>query len=533
MSDQTYAQALTRPQNASGNLTVTEPDQITGMPTSATEVKKATQLTAELGGTGTTIVGGFLTGQDYNPDFTGTRRIKLFDEMRLSDATVRAGLNMVKLPILSADWYIKGNHEESREFIEKQLLNNPGFSWTGFLRQALTMCDNGNSIFEKVFQTTPEGKIGWKRLSPRMSKTIHKWTIKGEGGKEVPGIYQILPTGQTAEIPRWKLLYFINEQEGSNYEGISLLRAVYQPYYYKQLYYKVDAIAVEKQGMGIVKVTHPPNANPQEIAKVEEIAKNVRANERAYVKLPAGYNLEFIDTHADSLKDTKEMIDHHDRQISKAFLAQFIELGTKSSGSYALSSDQSKMFTLGLEYITKIVQEEMNNRAIKELVDLNFSGIKEEDYPTLEYGAIGDVDYLGLSEALTKLSGSGLITPNAEMEKYILNTMKVPVVDDLDEQWEEKKERAEQMALNPPMPTDDEGKPLNDKKAKLPNKSMKPPKAKPVPKKEEGEEEPEDIKRKDIQATELMQDMMEFSESLAKDIQKEIAKRKEEHAPIT
>src|SRR6185295_17978497 len=162
--------------------------------------------------------------------------------------------------------------------------------------------------------------------------------------------------GKTAEIPRWKLLYFINEQEGSNYEGHSLLRAAHKPWYYKNLYYKVDSIAVEKQGMGIVKVTHPPQASPQEIAKVEEIAKNVRANEKAYIKLPAGYNLEFIYTHANTLKETKDMIDHHDRQISKSFLTQFLELGVQKGGSHALSQDHSKLFLLGLEYLAKIVQ---------------------------------------------------------------------------------------------------------------------------------------------------------------------------------
>src|SRR3954470_18708479 len=93
----------------------------------------------------TTIVGGFLSYQDYNPDFTGTRRIDTFDEMRKSDATVRAGLNMVKLPILSADWYIKepsGDSDlgEPADFINRQLFKNPSFSWTAFLRQALTMC---------------------------------------------------------------------------------------------------------------------------------------------------------------------------------------------------------------------------------------------------------------------------------------------------------------------------------------------------------------------------------------------------------
>src|SRR3712207_5205570 len=103
-----------------------------------------------------------------------------------------------------------------------------------------------------------------------------------------------------------------------------------------------------------------------------------------------------MDTHANALKDPKEMIAHYDRQIVKAFLAQFLDLGAQAGGSYALSADQSKLFLLGLEYIAKLIQEEMN-KAIRELCDLNFSGLTDDEYPTLEYGAIGQVDFDKLS----------------------------------------------------------------------------------------------------------------------------------------
>jgi phage gp29-like protein len=515
MPDQTYAPLSNHPLSTSPNgLNVTEPDQVTGVPLQASEVNKK-DLTTELGGTGTTIIGGFLANQDYNPDFTGTRRITVFDEMRLSDATVRAGLNMVKLPILSADWYIKepsGDSElgEPASFVDRQLFKNPSFSWTALLRQILTMCENGNSIFEKVFEQLTNGKIGWKRLAPRLSKTIYRWTLQ-DG--QSPGIYQILPTGKTAEIPRWKLLYFINEQEGSNYEGISLLRAAYMPWYYKKLYYKIDSIAAEKQGMGVPQIKVPNQASPQDKAKARQIAQNIRANEKAYHELPMGFTIEFMDTHADTLKDCKEMIDHHDRQISKAFLAQFLELGAQKSGSYALSSSQSKLFLLGLEYLTKIIQEEMN-KAIKELCDLNFPGLKEDEYPTLEYGAIGEVDYTQLSEALSKLSSGGVVTPTPEMEKYLLNTMKIPVAEDLDEMWAEKEARAAAL----PVPGTNET--LADSKGKQPNNQLQPndkSKDKPVGKKE------------DIKAAEFIEDIMEFHEQLVVAI--EAAQEKGNHAP--
>jgi hypothetical protein len=490
MADRPYAPIPNL--NALKGFDPVEPDQVEGVPKQATEVKKSEVLT-EVGGTGTAIIGGFLTMQDYNTDFTGVKRIDIFDEMK-SDATVRAGVLAIKLPLLSADWYIRepsGNDEKSEVtlFVENQLFKNKGFSWTAFLRQALTMVDNGNAIFEKVYEKLPDGKIGWKRFSPRLSKTIYRWTL--QDGK-TPGIYQILPTGKTAEIPRWKLLYFINEQEGNNYEGISMLRSAYSHWYYKKLYYKIDAIATEKQGMGIPKITPPTTVTPDDKRKAKEIAQNMRTNEKAYIEVPNGWFVEFMDMKGTSVKDSKEMIAHHDRQIVKAFLAQFLDLGAHSGGSYSLSQDQSRLFLLGLEYVAKIIQEELN-KAIEELVRLNFANIKDEDIPTLEYGAIGDVDFDKLSTSLQRLQQSNLVTPTLDLETYILKSMKLPVAEDLSAIREEKDEQARAMF---DVPEDEEEDPKEKK---------------PVAK---DEEDDEDEPPKKVKADDFMQDIMDFHEQL-------------------
>ncbi len=208
-----------------------------------------------------------------------------------------------------------------------------------------------------------------------------------------------------------------------------------------------------------------------------------------------GFDLQFIETHADTLKDTKDMIDHHDRQISKSFLAQFLELGVQKGGSHALSADHSKLFLLGLEYLAKIIQEELN-RAIRELCELNFPGLTEDEYPTLEYGAIGEVDYEKLSQALATLAGSNLIIPTPEIEKYVLTTMKVPVSEDLDDKWDEKEAQAAALADSV------QSQPLAVPKGKQPNKKMQPDTKEKV------------TANETLQATEFMQDIMDFHEQL-------------------
>lgn len=407
-------------------------------PQDATEVPQE-ELYEEEGDTGTIISSGILSQQDYNADLTGTQRIRKYDEMRLGDSTVAAALQVVKLPILSAEWYIKpasedAKHKAQARFIDDQLFKNVNFSWNELLEQILTMCDYGNSIFEKVFEVVDwgeyTGRVGWKKFGQRLSKTIYRWTL--EDGK-TDGIVQMLPGGKKdadgktltkVEIPRWKLLYFINKKEGSNYEGISLLRPAYKHWYMKDAYYRIDAIAAERMGVGIPIITSPPQASPADKAKARQIAKNMRANSAAYADLPQGFTLKMMEMAADKVKDVEKMVLHHDHQILKAVLAEFINLGSQGgSGSYALSNTQANLFYLSLVHLAKTVQQELQH-AVDELIDLNF-GVQEK-YPTLEIGKIGLTDVAALAEALSKYITAGAITVDTELERYLRQAMDLP-----------------------------------------------------------------------------------------------------------
>jgi hypothetical protein len=494
------------------------------------------ELFEEEGDTGTVIVSGILSNHDYNADLTGTQRIRIFDEMRLGDASVRAALQAVKLPIQKTEWYIKPasdekSHIEQKEFIQQQLLENPNFSWNVLLRQVLTMCDYGNSVFEKVFEPIPDGKykgkIGWKKFGHRLSKTILRWT---EADGVTPGIEQLLPAGKTNDngvrktmvsIPKWKLLYFINDLEGSNFEGISLLRSAYKHWYLKETYYKIDAIAAERQGLGVVVIHSPKTASPQERARARVIAKNMRANSELHADLPQGFTMEIMDMKANGLKEVKDMVAHHDREIAKAVLAQFMELGAQSSsGSYALGATQEDFFYLGLEYLASILQEEFQRNAIKELIDLNY-GIQEQ-YPTLEHGQIGAVNYEAIAKSLQQLNAAGVITPDKELERYIRQAMNLPEAVYIEELEGGKDGKSKSGLDIDPI----SGMPIRP----MPEGPVDPKTGKPLPNpKPEGVDPKKNAPRKPLQAseeeviTQFLSEIREFSE----DVEREIHARKQ------
>jgi hypothetical protein len=54
------------------------------------------EKTEEIGRTGSIIVSGLLSNNDYNNDLTGTKRIAIYDQMRLSDATGLLKIQRVK-----------------------------------------------------------------------------------------------------------------------------------------------------------------------------------------------------------------------------------------------------------------------------------------------------------------------------------------------------------------------------------------------------------------------------------------------------
>lgn len=392
------------------------------------EKKKTRALPSgvELGGSGTEIWDGIIT-EEYNADLRGQAGFKEYDKMRRNDATVKSAILSVTLPIRRAKWYVKPASDspediERADFVKWNLFEGLGSTYDDFLRQACSHLVFGNMVFEKVFNVRPwEGKemVTWEKFGPRLPRTIMRWALK-----DGTGIEQILQDGKQVILPWEKIMVFVNEMEGDNWEGISILRAAYKHWYYKDKFYQIDAMAFERQGLGIPKAKLGEGATQEDQNKAKEILKNIRANHQQYVVEPAGVTLEFMDMKAQTTRDPATSIGHHNREITKSVLAQFLELGATDSGSRALSEDQSSLFLLSLETVANNICDVINRFAIKQLIDMNYDGVQY--YPTLEYAGISRVDVAKLSSAYEVLTRSGGIKAQGEDEQYLREVMGLP-----------------------------------------------------------------------------------------------------------
>jgi len=389
---------------------------------------------AELGDSGTRTLHGIIT-EEYNSQLQGIQGIRVFDEMRKSDGTIRAAVLVCTLPIRRAQWFVNPivdedpvqseKNQEIANFVEHALFDWMDIVWDDFIRQALLMVSFGVMVFEKVYGVVEhEGKqyVTVTKMAPRLPKSILQWELPDR----TFGIQQIRQDGVLAMIPGSKMLIFVNEREGDNWWGTSMLRAAYKHYYYKNTFYHIDGVAFERQGMGVPMIEMPAGYTAADEVKAQTAAQNLRGNQNAYMVVPPGYKASFMDMGGKTTRDPATSIQHHDKAILQSVLAQFLELGASkaSSGSRALSQDHSDLFLKAMESIANILSGVVNKDLIKELVDLNFDDVKV--YPQLDFSGITKVDITALGTAYSQLVTAGALTPTEDDQQYIRAALGLP-----------------------------------------------------------------------------------------------------------
>lgn len=381
----------------------------------------------EIGESGTRIINGFITGEEYNQDLRGRRMYEIYEEMRRGNATIKAMLSSVKLPIASATWSVQPASDdptdvEAAALVEANLTEVLNFQ--SVLNEALTHLDFGFAVFEKcwgVEQIDGKWRVVLSKLAFRKQTTVYKWET--EDGK--PGITQMNAMGKTFSIPASKLLVITNAQEGENYEGVSILRPAYQSWYIINQLYKIDAIGHERQALGVVDVQYPKGASDKDIRKVERLARNVRANEEAYISHPEGWSVGFMDMKAHTLKDIGPSVSHHNRQITLSAMAQWLMIGAENgSGTRSAGEDQSSMFELANQAVANNIASDFNSQVIKQLVDLNFN---VSAYPRLVVSRVGRENLKELADTFKTLVDAGGITPYEQDEEFLRKLMHLPM----------------------------------------------------------------------------------------------------------
>jgi len=388
---------------------------------------------------------------ETNPDLMWPKSLNVYDKMRREDAQVGSVLRAVTLPIRSAAWVIdpNGAREEVVDFVATNLgLNVKGkdpiqplrtrgrFSWGEHLRLALLELVYGHSFFEQVYRIEGD-RAHLAKLAWRPPRTISDIKVARDGG--LISIVQDgilgLGDGGGVTIPVSRLVAYVNDREGGNWLGQSLLRPAYKNWLLKDRMLRAQALTVERNGLGVPVYTGAPvpeSANPTERDTWEKsekeaglkLATGFRAGEAAGASIPHGATLELKGV-TGKLPDTDQPIRYHDEQIARAVLAHFLNLGTET-GSWALGSTFANFFTDSLNAVAEHVAEVTQQHVVEDLVDINWG--ETEPAPRIIVDPIGS-EQPATAEAIAALVDAGIIRPDEPLEAFMRSAYGLPVKD--------------------------------------------------------------------------------------------------------
>lgn len=428
------------------------------------------QLMNTLGDSGTTRYAGYFQ-EEPNTKWRDNERVDTVEEMRRGDGAIKAVLNAIKAPILATEWRVEyvddsSRGEEIREFVEHNIFDMRRH-WNEFLRESLAYLDFGHYVFELIFELK-DGQIWLVDLEPRIPASIQAWQISDKKF----GIQQLIRTDEKeglaslVEIPGEKLLVLTNDKEGDDVTGQSILRPAYIHWKIKNTLYRVSGIAADRYGVGVPVLTLPEIFSQDQKDKAEEMTQNLRSNEKSYVVLPFGFELEIKTPNGNPQgQSINELIEHHNRMIYTSTLEQFLGLGGDSAGSFALSKDQTSFFLEHVQEKAMYLTNQLNKQVIERLVKLNFG--EQEVYPEIKFTPLGDTNYKELSEVLNVLQLAGFITVRPADEQWTRQTFKLPELTDqeladLEQKKIEDTEMEKQVKSEMGNPEDDEKKKLSE-----------------------------------------------------------------------
>ena len=369
------------------------------------------------------------------PELRWPLSVAVYDAMRRQDAQAASVLRAVSLPVRRTPWRI--DPADARPEVVELVAADMGlpvvgadqqrapstrtrdrFSWSEHLRLALLELVYGHMVFEQVYRVDAQGFIRLRKLAPRMPRTIADFKVARDGG--LTAIVQAgIGAGGDVTIPVSQLVVYVNDREGGNWTGTSLLRPAYKHWLIKDRLIRVQAQTVERNGMGVP--LYIGAEKEADLTAGRELAKAWRSGDNAGAAVPNGADLVLRGVEGD-LPDADKPIRYHDEQIARAVLAHFLNLGTQT-GSWALGSTFADFFTLSLQALAMQIADVANQHIVEDLVDMNFG--EDEPAPRLVFDEIGS-QQVATAQALKALLDAGAIFPDRALEEALRQQYGLP-----------------------------------------------------------------------------------------------------------
>jgi len=394
----------------------------------------------ELGTSGTAIHGGYVVTLERNAKAVGQQRYveasNILANVSIAAASLRYFLNLVA----KAKWKVspasdKPEAKAAAEFVES-VIADMVTHWARFVRRTGMYRFHGFSIGEWTAKRRPDGMIGFADIEQRPQRTIQRWS-QDEGGT-INGVFQRSPqTGQEIALPRWKLVYLVDDVFTNSPEGLGWFRHLLEPSERLERYLKLEGIGFERDLSGIPVGRAPITAIKRMVkagnltaaegeAAIEVMRKIVRLQVKKEdtgivldsqhfedqtadgktVTSVAQWGLELLTGNAESIEALNTAVIRLERQMARIMGTELIMMGD-GGGSLALSNDKSNALSLNVNSTLTDMAGFMDKDIIGALWMLN--GLDDELKPKMGCEDVAFRDVQQVTAALRDMATAGAI----------------------------------------------------------------------------------------------------------------------------
>lgn len=395
--------------------------------------------THEIGYAAEQLGGSFWDPVEQTPELRWPLSVRVYEQMRRQDAQITSVLRAVTLPVRRTKWWI--DPADARPEVVDAISTDLGlpikgkdpmpprrtrgrFSWADHLQLALLMIQYGHMFFEQVYDVGDDGLYHLRKLGPRMPRTVADIRVDRDGG--LVSIEQYgFEAEQAVVIPVGRLVAYVNDREGGDWTGTSLLRPAYKHWMLKDRLLRVQTQTIERNGMGVPVYEAGERDEQEQLDTGKKIAQSYKAGSASGAAVPYGAHLRLLGVEG-NLPDATPAVRYHDEQIGRAVLAHFLNLGTQT-GSWALGSTFADFFVLSLQTLGEQIADVANQHVIEDLVDANYG--PDEPAPKLVFEEIGS-QRTAIASDLKLLKDAGILIPDRVLEAATRQQYGLPQIDE-------------------------------------------------------------------------------------------------------
>ena len=306
------------------------------------------------------------------------RSIRTYEDMR-RDPQIQGLLQSFWLPIRSYPWYV--DPDGTTGTVAEEIAHDFGLPLTAdgvvdeaggidfdeHLRLALLMTATGHKLFEEAGELDSTGAFRLTRLEERPETTISRFNIDPDGSLISIQQYGSIPA---PVIPAERLVAYVWDREGANWAGRPLLYGLYRPWLLKDELIRGDATTHRRfAGVPYTQQTQPAVVDEGAHQQAAAAMQALRSGDTTGMSMPYGLEPKILS--GDASSSAINSAEYHDRQMSRAFMQMFAELGSSQHGSHALGVTLLDHFTLGVITVANAVRKTMMT-AVRRQVTRNY-----------------------------------------------------------------------------------------------------------------------------------------------------------------